>query len=73
MVLNYLINNQDKIIFQDIEYIVDEAVNEINPSVWEDVKKKTKSKMECVRRAQEKAATATRDINKLKDLISRYF
>lgn len=57
---------------QDIEYIIDEAINEVKPEVWEDVKKKTKSKIECVKRAQEKAVEATRDINKLKDLISRY-
>lgn len=60
------------IISQDIEYIIDEAVNEINPSVWEDIKRKTKSKIECVKRAQEKAAEATKDIDKLKNIISRY-
>lgn len=46
-------------------------MNAVNPNVWESVKKKTKSKVECVRRAQEKADIATRDINKLKELISR--
>lgn len=48
-------------------------MNEVNPSHWDNVKRKTKSKVECVKRAQEKAMDATKDINKLKDLISRYF
>ncbi|KAJ8942754.1 hypothetical protein NQ314_009965 [Rhamnusium bicolor] len=56
---------------QDIEYIIDEAVNEVKPSTWDSVKKKAKDKAECVRRAEEKAAEATKDINKLKDLVSR--
>ncbi|XP_074027023.1 MICOS complex subunit Mic60 isoform X1 [Leptinotarsa decemlineata] len=55
---------------QDIEYIIDEAVNEINPNTWESVKSKTRSKVECLKRAQQKADEATKDINKLKDLVS---
>lgn len=61
-----------QIYLQDIEYIIDEAVNQVSPTGWENVKKKTKSKVECVKRAQEKAEEATKDINKLKELISRY-
>lgn len=56
---------------QDIEYILDEAVNEVNPDIWESVRRKTKSKNECIRRAEEKALAAVRDVNKLKDLISK--
>lgn len=56
---------------QDIEYIIDEAVNEIKPETWDEVRRKTKSKQECIRRAQEKADEATRDINKLKEMVSR--
>ncbi|KAJ8917830.1 hypothetical protein NQ315_010739 [Exocentrus adspersus] len=56
---------------QDIEYIIDVAVNEIKPETWDEVRRKTKSKHECIRRAQEKADEATRDINQLKDLVSR--
>ncbi|KAG5895708.1 hypothetical protein JTB14_021401 [Gonioctena quinquepunctata] len=55
---------------QDIEYIIDEAVNEINPNTWDGVKSKTRSKVECLKRAQEKADEATKDINKLKELVS---
>lgn len=55
----------------DIEYIVDEAVNEIKSETWEQIKSKTRSKIECVKRAVEKADIATKDINKLKFLISR--
>ncbi|CAH1114045.1 unnamed protein product [Psylliodes chrysocephalus] len=54
----------------DIEYIVDEAVNEIKSETWEQIKSKTRSKIECVKRAVEKADIATKDINKLKFLIS---
>lgn len=55
---------------QDIEYIIDEAVNQVKPEVWESVRDKTRSKNECIKRAQEKAENATRDVNKLKELIS---
>ncbi|XP_057664526.1 MICOS complex subunit Mic60 isoform X2 [Diorhabda carinulata] len=54
----------------DIEYIIDEAVNEINPETWEIIKGKTRSKQECVRRAKEKADIAVKKINKLKELVS---
>ncbi|KAJ8941843.1 hypothetical protein NQ318_005126 [Aromia moschata] len=59
-----------KVYNQDIEYIIDEAVNEIKPDTWERVKNKTRSKVECIKRAQEKAEEATKDINKLKELVS---
>ncbi|XP_018568221.1 MICOS complex subunit Mic60 isoform X2 [Anoplophora glabripennis] len=55
---------------QDIEYIIDEAVNEIKPEMWDEVRRKTRSKQECIRRAQEKADEATKDINKLKEMVS---
>lgn len=54
----------------DIEYIIDEAVNEIKPETWEIIKGKTRSKQECVRRAKEKADIAVKNINKLKELVS---
>lgn len=57
---------------QDIEYIIDEAVNEIKPETWDEVRRKTRSKHECIRRAQEMADEATRDINKLKEIVSRW-
>ncbi|XP_072378950.1 MICOS complex subunit Mic60 isoform X1 [Diabrotica undecimpunctata] len=55
----------------DIEYIIEEAVNEIKPETWESLKSKTRSKHECVRRATEKAEIAVRDINKLKEIVSK--
>ncbi|XP_076265230.1 inner membrane mitochondrial protein mitofilin isoform X2 [Rhynchophorus ferrugineus] len=55
---------------QDIEYIIDEAVNQVKPEVWEEVRQKTRSKNECIRRAEEKAQEATNAINKLKNLVS---
>ncbi|XP_030768295.1 MICOS complex subunit Mic60-like isoform X2 [Sitophilus oryzae] len=55
---------------QDIEHIIDEAVNQVRPEVWEDVRQKTKSKTECIKRAEEKAEQATKDVNRLKELIS---
>nr|CAH7745668.1 unnamed protein product [Callosobruchus chinensis] len=59
-----------KLYNQDIEYIIDEAINQVNPETWEEVRRKTRSKTECLKRAQEKAEQATRDINKLKELVS---
>ncbi|XP_050310074.1 MICOS complex subunit Mic60-like isoform X2 [Anthonomus grandis grandis] len=55
---------------RDIEYIIDEAVNEVKPEYWETIREKTRHKDECIRRAQAKAEEATRDINKLKALVS---
>lgn len=55
---------------RDIEYIIDEAVNEIKPDVWTSIKEKTRSKNECIKRARDKADEATKDVNKLKALIS---
>ncbi|XP_028130673.1 MICOS complex subunit Mic60 isoform X2 [Diabrotica virgifera virgifera] len=55
----------------DIEYIIEEAVNEVKPETWDTLKSKTRSKHECVRRATEKAEIAVRDINKLKEIVSK--
>ncbi|ERL92768.1 hypothetical protein D910_10076 [Dendroctonus ponderosae] len=55
---------------RDIEYIIDEAVNEIKPEIWDSIRDKTRQKNECIRRAQEKADEATKDVNRLKELIS---
>lgn len=55
---------------RDIEYIIDEAVNEIKPEIWDSIREKTRQKNECIRRAQEKADEATKDVNRLKELIS---
>ncbi|KAL1490933.1 hypothetical protein ABEB36_011602 [Hypothenemus hampei] len=55
---------------QDIEYIIDEAVNTIKPEIWDRIRNKTRQKNECIRMAQEKADAATRDVNKLKELVS---
>ncbi|XP_066253018.1 MICOS complex subunit Mic60 isoform X2 [Euwallacea similis] len=55
---------------RDIEYIVDEAVNEIKPDIWDNIREKTRQKNECLKRANEKAEEATKDVNKLKELVS---
>lgn len=60
-----------KLYNQDIEYILDEAVNEVSPETWDSVRQKTRSKVECLKRAQEKAVEAQKDLNRLKELVSR--
>lgn len=55
---------------RDIEYIIDEAVNEVKPEIWDSIREKTRQKNECIKRAREKAAEATTDVNKLKELVS---
>ncbi|CAG9766278.1 unnamed protein product [Ceutorhynchus assimilis] len=55
---------------QDIEYMLDEAVNQVEPEIWEKIRLKTRHKNECLKRAQEKADEASRDVNRLKELIA---
>lgn len=56
---------------RDIENLIDDAVNEIKPELWDSVKQKTRSKNECIRRAKERADEAIQTVNKLKEHISR--
>ncbi|XP_066147240.1 MICOS complex subunit Mic60 isoform X1 [Euwallacea fornicatus] len=55
---------------RDIEYIVDEAVNELKPDIWDNIREKTRQKNDCLKRANEKAEEAIKDVNKLKQLVS---
>lgn len=56
---------------RDIENLIDDAVTEIRPDLWDSVRQKTRSKNECIRRAKERAEDATKTINKLKELVSK--
>ncbi|CAH1121749.1 unnamed protein product [Ceutorhynchus assimilis] len=55
---------------REIEPIMNQAVNEMKPEIWENIRNKTRHKNECIATAHKVADEATSDLNALKELIS---